>query len=158
MKPISAAVYCADTSALIAAWDERYPPDHFPRLWDHMASALTAGDAWVHESVIDELMKRSTDLARWLKGYPDAIIPFEPSIQRRSREILTRYPRLVMAHKTAFAADPFVIATAIERGFTVVTEEGKGSPAKPKIPDVCHAEGRPCIRLLDMIRAKGWVV
>jgi hypothetical protein len=112
----------------------------------------------VHESVIDELMKRSTDLAKWLKAYPGAIIPFEPSIQRKSSDLLKRYPRLVMEHKAAYAADTFVIATAIERGFTVVTEESQGTSSKPKIPYVCQAEGRPCLRLLDMIRAKAWII
>lgn len=158
MKPPRAEVYCVDTSALIAAWDERYPPDHFPRLWDHLGHALTHGEVWVHESVIDELMKRSTDLAKWLKAYPGAIIPFEPSIQRKSSDLLKRYPRLVMEHKAAYAADTFVIATAIERGFTVVTEESQGTSSKPKIPYVCQAEGRPCLRLLDMIRAKAWII
>ena len=157
MKSPRAPAFCLDTSALIAAWDERYPIDHFPKLWDHLSVALGCGGAWVHESVIDELKKRSTDLAKWLGGFDDAIIPFEAEIQRRSRELLRKYPRLVMEHKAAFAADPFIIATAMVHGLTVVTEEGKGSLTKPKIPDVCLAEGQPCIKLLDMIRTKGWV-
>jgi hypothetical protein len=27
-------VYCIDTSALIAAWQERYPLENFPRVWE----------------------------------------------------------------------------------------------------------------------------
>ncbi len=150
--------YCLDTSALIAAWDERYPIDHFPRLWDHMEAALESGTAVVHESVIDELLKRSKDLAKWIKRIPDAIVPFEREIQIKSRQILSRHPRLVMIHKSAFAADPFVIATASLRGLTVVSEEGFGSASKPKIPDVCKAEGPKCIRLLDLIRENRWVI
>jgi hypothetical protein len=123
-----------------------------------MDSALDDGTAVVHESVVDELMKRSTDLAKWIKRIPHAIVPFETNIQKKSREILLRHPRLVMTHKTAFAADPFVIATASIRGLKVVTEEGFGSSSKPKIPDVCAAEGPKCVRLLDLIKENGWIV
>ncbi len=158
MSGSGALGYCLDTSSLIAAWDERYPLEHFPRFWDHMDGALDAGRAIVHESVVDELMKRSTDLAKWLKRLPHSIVPFETDIQIKSREILSRHPRLVMAHKTAFAADPFVIATAALRGVKVVSEEGFGSAGKPKIPDVCQAEGPKCIRLLDLIRENSWVI
>lgn len=38
--------------------------------------------------------------------------------------------------------EPFVIATAVVHGLTVVSEEGRGSPAKPHIPDVCQARNR----------------
>jgi predicted nucleic acid-binding protein len=158
VKPTLATNYCLDTSSLIAAWVERYPIDHFPRLWDHIGNGLSKGELWVHENVIDELLKRSSDLAKWLKDYPDAIIPFERSIQLRSRNILSQYPGLVREHKAAFSADPFVIAAAIERKLTVVTEESQGTVAKPKIPYICDAEGCQCIRLLDMIRAKAWIV
>lgn len=158
MKKAGAVSFCLDTSALIAAWDERYPIDHFPRLWDHLRDAFRTGGAWVHESVVDELMKRSTELAKWVKNYPEAIIPFDPEIQRRSRSLLQKYPRLVMEHKAAFAADPFIIATAMVHDLTIVTEEGRGSLSKPKIPDVCLAEGQSCIRLLEMIRSSAWVI
>ena len=63
-----------------------------------------------------------------------------------------------MEKKAAFAADPFVIATSIVRGLTVVTEEGPGSPAKPKIPDVCRSKSIECTRLVGMIRAEAWVI
>ena len=33
---ISGNLYIPDTSALIAAWEERYPPDIFPAVWEFL--------------------------------------------------------------------------------------------------------------------------
>lgn len=113
-----------DSSALIAAWDERYPPTNFPKLWDLIHAALSDGRMFVPEVVTDELEKKSKDLCTWLKQRPQAIIPYEPEIQNEGKALLVKYPRLVMEKKRSFAADPFVIATARVKGYLVVTEEG----------------------------------
>jgi hypothetical protein len=150
--------YCLDSSALIAAWDERYPPENFPRFWALMDAALLAGRVVVSELVIDELMKKSKDLAAWLKDRPDAIVPPDVAVQKRAKALLVSYPRLVMEKKQAFAADPFVIATAAVHGHIVVTEEGfTGNMNRPNIPDVCKAEGQTCIKLIELIRTEAWV-
>lgn len=151
--------YCIDSSALIAAWDERYPPDIFPGFWQLFETMLNSGRILMHESVIDELDKKSKDLCIWLKAFPAAIVPFEPEIQLKSRELLVKYQRLVMERKLATSADPFVIATAMVKGLIVVTEEGStNNMSKPKIPDVCRAENLDCIKLIDMIRSEAWVI
>jgi hypothetical protein len=151
--------YCMDSSALIAAWDERYPPDNFPKFWDLMDSALQGGRMYVPENVIDELMKKSKDLAAWLKQRPASIVAYEADIQIQGKKLLVAYKRLVMEKKHSFAADPFVIATAQIKGYIVVTEEGfTGSMNRPNIPDVCRAENQDCIRLIDMIRTEAWVI
>jgi hypothetical protein len=33
-------VYCIDTSSLIAAWQERYPIENFPRFWDKVDALI----------------------------------------------------------------------------------------------------------------------
>lgn len=151
--------YCMDSSALIAAWDERYPPDNFPKFWELMDASLRGGRMFVPDAVIDELMKKSKDLAAWLKVRQSAIVAYEPDIQLQGKKLLGVYERLVAEKKQAFAADPFVIATAQVKGHIVVTEEGStGNLKKPKIPDVCRAEGVECIRLIEMIRTEAWVI
>lgn len=150
--------YCMDSSALIAAWDERYPPENFPRFWALMDAALVAGRVCVPEFVIDELMKKSKDLAAWLKDRPNAILSADVAVQRQAKALLGRYPRLVAEKKQAFAADPFVIATAAVHGHIVVTEEGfTGNMNRPNIPDVCRAEGQTCIKVIELIRTEAWV-
>ena len=36
MKASDVTTYCIDTSCLIAAWDERYPPENFPKFWEYL--------------------------------------------------------------------------------------------------------------------------
>ena len=53
--------------------------------------------------------------------------------------------------------DPFVIALAMVKSGTVVTEEKPtGNIAKPRIPDVCDALGVHCLTLMEYIEAQGW--
>ncbi len=36
-------IYCVDTSSLIAAWQERYPIENFPKFWDRMGGLIEDG-------------------------------------------------------------------------------------------------------------------
>jgi hypothetical protein len=145
-----------DTSALIAAWVERYPPDILPPLWDKVAGAIRQGEMIAPEEVERELKSRSTDLREFLLRQNGFFVPTDAAVLTEVSAILSIHQKLVMARKRASAADPFVIATARLRGGAVVTEEGRGSPAKPKITDVCEAYGIRCVGLLDAIRLMGW--
>jgi hypothetical protein len=150
-------VYCFDTSALIAAWDERYPTKFFPKFWKHIEKLRDDNRFRLPEAVFDETAKGSGDLHKWLGNEKAAIIGFEPAIQQEAKDILKVHPRLVNASKGRNSADPFVIATAKIKTFTVVTEEGMGSTGKPKIPDVCQLRGVPCIGLIQLIETENWV-
>ena len=150
--------YCLDSSSIIAAWDERYPPEIFPPFWELLDAAISAGRVFVPEAVIDELEKKSKAAAKWFKDRDACIIPYEAEIQLQAKAILSAFPKLIMEQKYAFAADPFVIGTAIVHGLVVVTEEGMGNPNKPKIPMVCAANTIDCLKLLEFIRAEAWVV
>ena len=62
-------------------------------------------------------------------------------------------PRLVDTLRGRSKADPFVIATAIERNAVVVTGEVlTGRMDKPRIPDVCQVKNIRCISFLEMLR------
>ena len=75
---------------------------------------------------------------------------------------MAAYPKLIdQRQKGHFAADPWVIAVAIERGLHLVTlERLTGKANRPNIPDVCAdaAFKAPCINLLDLIRREKWVL
>lgn len=88
-------------------------------------------------------------------------VPLEEPIQIRHSEILAKFPQLVDARKTHFAADPWVIALALEHGLTIVTEERPtGNAQRPNIPDVCNDEQFtiPCINMLALIKTEKWVL
>jgi Domain of unknown function (DUF4411) len=61
-------IYCIDTSALIAAWQERYPPEHFPVFWTRVDSLIEDARLVSPTEVFAETMKRSDELNKWLSA------------------------------------------------------------------------------------------
>jgi Domain of unknown function (DUF4411) len=58
--------YCIDTSSLIAAWEERYPIDHFPNFWKLFEGAIDDG----------------ADRGHWIKNKN----PQYPAVKREAEE------------------------------------------------------------------------
>lgn len=154
-------MYCIDTSALIAAWSERYPIDNFPRFWDALNALIQEGKCFAPHPVFVEIEKKSDELHAWLKTRADMFIPLDEAIQLRAKAVLVKYPRLVGQLKQRTAADTFVIAAAVERSLIVVTEESyTDSVDRPRIPTVCaDPEFKcECIKLLGLIQREKWVI
>jgi len=72
------------------------------------------------------------------------------------REILSKFPKLIDTNKTTADADPFIIALALSRNCTVVTNERGGTSDNPKIPYVCEYYGVKCLSLIDFFREQKW--
>lgn len=151
------ADYCIDTSALIAAWYERYKPNRFPRLWEQFDQIITAGRLFSSIMVLDECSRRSPELHAWLKDRPDMFLAPEEAVQLRVDHFVNTYKGLVAEGKEKFAADPFVIATAEVNRLTVVTEE-TGPDSLRKIPGVCRTLNVPSINLTELFDAEDWVM
>jgi hypothetical protein len=66
-------IYCVDTSSLIAAWQERYPIENFPKFWDRMDSLVKDGRLISPIEVFNEIKKRSDDLHDWLRSRKDGM-------------------------------------------------------------------------------------
>lgn len=153
-------VYCIDTSALIAAWQESYPPDNFPRVWERLDELIAAGRLVAPIEVLRETSKRSDELHTWLRERGEMFRELEEAIQIEAANVLAHYPRLVGERKLRTSADPFVIALArVERLQIVTDEKPTGNLNRPNIPDVCAALGMPStLNMLQLIRAERWVV
>lgn len=149
--------FSIDTSALIAAWGERYPPDVFPVIWSPMAEMFDSSVAGCIDEVRLEIGKKSDDLLSWTKSRDEMFYELDADTQIAAKSILSHpeHCKLVNTVKGRGRADPFVIAFAKARGLTVVTEE-RPAPKKIKIPDVCGHLGVPCIDLLGLFRMQGW--
>jgi len=145
---------------LIAAWQERYPIENFPKFWDRIDGLIKEKRLISPVDVFLETKKRSDELHGWLKGRKaDVFRELDDAVQTAAASVLDRFPRLVGDKKLSTSADPFVIALALVRGVPVVTEEKPtGNDSKPHIPDVCAAFGVECKSLIDMIRTEKWVV
>jgi hypothetical protein len=152
-------VYCIDTSALIAAWQERYPIEHFPPL-NRVDGLITAGRLTAPVEVLRETGRRSDELHAWLNARKEMFRELEDAIQVEAAKVLQQFPRLVGERRLRTSADPFVIALARVAQMQIVTEEKSSSNLqRPNIPDVCTALGmRPCMGLLELIRAERWVM
>jgi hypothetical protein len=149
-------IYCFDACSLIRAYYEVYPPRRFPSFWKHFAALAAAGRAIVATDVCKEVKVRDPALEALLQGYGNVVIGLDQAQAVYLAQINVSHPGLINVRKQKSQGDPFVIALAQARSATVVTEEGRGTIAKPKIPAVCAALNVPCINLLGVIDAEGW--
>jgi hypothetical protein len=149
--------YCIDTSALIAAWSERYPIKRIRPFWKKIDELIEAGRMVAPEDVRREIEKKSDGLYDWINERKTMFIDLEEPIQLRATAILKEFPWLLKNVPGKSPADPFVIALAQERALTVVTEEGRGGMKKPQIPYVCDCKQIPCINLLGLLEAEDWI-
>ncbi|MGD0479158.1 MAG: DUF4411 family protein [Terracidiphilus sp.] len=152
-------IYCVDTSSLIAAWQERYPIENFPKFWDRMDGLVKEGRLVSPIEVFNETKKRSDELHGWLKSRRDGMFrELDDDVQIEVAEVLQRFPRLVGDKKLRTSADPFVIALARITGHQVVTEEKPtGNLNRPNIPDVCAQLSLSTIGILQVIQRERWV-
>lgn len=92
-------------------------------------------------------------LAKWGKSNKNMFIPLDGDQSREVSIILEKFPGLVDQNKTIPEADPFLIALAKCRAWTVVTSERpNNSPIRPKIPNVCKNLSVRWIKLLEFFR------
>ena len=155
-------IYCLDTSALIAAWVENFPQDVTPKLWsDHLPGLVASKRLLTPKDVALELEKKTgkdDGLCQWVNAQEGLVRDLDDALLAEVKRIVNKYRRLIEQKPGRNGADPIVIALASVTGGTVVTKEGMSNNlAKPKIPDVCRAEGIKCVGMLDVIRAEKWV-
>ena len=153
-------IYLPDTSALIAAWQERYPRDMFPAVWQFIDGLNDR--LMVCEEVQTEIARHSEDLLEWLEqSTVDSRLSLNSldenvaeAVQHHFQSIARGWPRW-SAVRAGDHADPWVIAYAQALNGVVVSEEQSGGN-KVKIPDVCRTLGVAHINLLGLFRAEGF--
>lgn len=150
------ALHVFDTSAFINGRNDLFRPTVFQSLWTLIEAEIASGSIRCPDIVREEIERREDDVHRWVRTQSSLFVPLEEDIQRATRHVLAVAPRLVGVGGKRNGADPFVIAFAMAREGTVVTEETAGSGSRPKIPDVCALLGVPCLTLMGYIEARGW--
>ena len=153
-------IYFPDTSALIAAWEERYPQELFREVWQFIDSL---GDRLkICEEVRVEVERHAPDLLEWLG---ESSVDWQLSltllgssgadlVQHHLQRIVNGWPRW-RSVRSRNDADPWVIAYALALGGVVVSEERPGG-RDVKIPEVCSTVGVRHMNLLDLFRAEGF--
>lgn len=151
--------YSLDTSSIIHAWREAYPPKSFPSLWKPLEGLIDKGQLVATEEVFKELERNDDEVFEWMKKREYMVIPIDELTQQNVRQILQQHRNLLNAKKNRSGADAFVIALAQVRRCTVVTDERPtGSRKRPHIPDVCSALGIRCVNFLQLIQEEGWII
>jgi hypothetical protein len=158
--------YVIDTSSLIEL--KRFPKDVFPTLWRNIESLIDQGFMVSHNEVLKELSRQDDSLKWWALERKDFFKELDASQIPIVKEILRKYPSLAKSDAETPAADPFVIALAVEylrdpqktldrsvqKRIVVSEERLRGS--RIRIPLVCEEYNIRCITLLEMCRSEGW--
>jgi hypothetical protein len=132
----------------------RYPDDVFPGAWEAISDMANSGILISSTEVRLELEAQDDSVTDWARKHSFIFVPLFSTIQVKAQEILSAFTNLIDDKNLKSSADPFLIATAIIKGCTVVTEEtlsGKGAKLV-KIPNVCATFSIPCINLLELLR------
>jgi hypothetical protein len=107
--------------------------------------------------VLDELRRKDDDVSEWANERPDCFVDAEEPIQRRAGEIYQEFP----ANPGRDEADPFVLAEAEARQFTVITYEGRSFSGVPTrnwvrtMPGICRHFGIECRTLPEGLAMLG---
>ena len=165
-------VYCIDTSSLIHAWVDAYPPGNFEGFWSKL-DELIAGDCLVASgAVLKELERKRDKLLAWVSErdrkkelFKNVDKDVSDEIERLKDQITEDYPELVNTKKGRARvgggkswADPYVIARALveEPSLVVVTDEKPKQGGGTSIPNVCNSEGIECTNILGLIQREDW--
>lgn len=151
--------FSLDTSAILDAWVRHYPPDVFPSVWERMNDAAAAGKIFIVDEVLSELKRKDDGAHDWFESRRQMVISIDAPIQASVAEIMRRYPKIIDTRRNRSGCDPWVIALAEVRGFSVVTgERPSGTLTRPKIPDICLDIGLSYMDVVEFFRRQGWRV
>jgi hypothetical protein len=149
-------VYCIDTSALIDGWKD-YPRETFG-VWNNMKDLINENRLTSPYHVLDELEVGGDDLFTWCKEKDFFCSPTSET-PRIVTEMLTNFPDF-RPKKTPRVdwADPWVIALAIENGYTVISHETRKQLQEKThyIPDICDDYDVEHVTFLELIKNEGW--
>jgi len=142
--------YAIDACALInASKAYNIKKKSFAHIWDKFDELFESGVLVSSIEIFDEL--KDKELQEWAKNHKESFLPLDEGTQRETTKILAAYPTLVKIRPKGASSngDPFLIATAIQNGCTVITDEKTGdeSTGDYKIPNVCKKYNIGCISL-----------
>jgi len=159
--------YVIDTSSLIE-FHKRYPFEVFPSLWKKVEDLINQGILISHKEVLKELSNQDDSLKKWALEQKNFFKDVTKKQMEIVKQILKKYPSLAKPNNEFGAADPFLIALAVEAGTDsqqklfasikrklIVTEE-KMRGSRIRIPFVCQDYGIECIDIIGMYKEGGW--
>lgn len=120
-----------------------------------VGAALEESRIILPREVFREITKQDDDVKQFIDRYSSLAVDPSPEVQKEAGAIYQTLPKPGVRD----VADPFVIAEAKVRGFTVVTYEGRsfsGVPTKnwaKTMPGICKRLKVPCCTMPEAITA-----
>lgn len=163
--------FLVDANILITAKNSFYPFDLARAFWEQLKYHVEQKDIIILKKMADEIFKGEDELTEWLKQFDDRLF-----LTNQDSEILAEYGNVLQHLKDSpyykepawmewsrdSVADPWLIAAARAKGYTLVTLEvsaGRLSivnkSRKAKINDICKEMKVPCKDLYYMMRQLG---
>lgn len=147
-------IFLIDTNSFIEPKNKYYSFDLAPGFWSQFAKHIKLRDIAVLDMVKDEIEQGEDELSKWVKGIeiPELINRKDSAIISKYSEIINNLAQNPCYKKSALhewsrdsVADPWLIAAAAVKGYTLITMErpvGGLNPKNPckyaKIPDVAN--------------------
>lgn len=153
--------YCLDANVFITCWNETYPINIFPSLWEQIAQHQS--DIILIKPIYDQIIVKEDPLTKWLKENRFFSTSIDDETESLSLEWEGKY-QIREESKGVDEEDIKLIAYAKRESKIVVTLEKKQDkdPSRKKynykIPLVCSEEKVPCINFVEMIDDLGIVV
>ncbi len=156
--------YLLDANIFIEAKNRYYSFEIAEGFWEWLALLADEQSFLTIKEVREEIINSYQDdqLVAWLKAFPlKQFIDTDLEIQANQRKIanyVLNHEIFSPENKYRFLekADPWLIATAMTRGYTVVTHESKVGVGtkKVKIPNICEVFGVDYTNLFEVMKAK----
>ena len=149
-----------DTSAFIVL--KNFYPGTFTTLWNRIDTLVANGTIVSVREVFNELHNyNDADFVQdWAKQHKAVFAkPSNDELLFVQKILAIPHFQVLIGNKAILkgtpVADPFVVAAAMVKGATVVTQEGL-KPNAAKIPNVCEEFGIPCVDLEAFMAEQGW--
>ena len=153
-------MYVFDTSSLRVL--RNYYPQRFIRLWEHVEAAVASGLVISVRECRRELLEQLAEkwLIDWVKRNTRIFLPPTPAETAIvARIFAVPHFQALVSEKQRLqgkaVADPFVVASAAGRGWSVVTQE-RFKPNASKIPNVCKHFDVRCTDLEGFMSENSW--
>lgn len=168
----SSVEFLIDANSLMAAARLYYAYDLLPSFWEIFGEKIKEGNVILLDMVKNEIDKGQDELQRWVRERQEDFL----NCNHVDPEIIPKYAEVMQyIHECGFynekgldswakndVADPWLIATAVAKGYILITFEQsagllntKHKSGKVKIPDVASHFGVEVHNLYYMMRQLG---
>jgi hypothetical protein len=155
-------MYLIDSDVFIDEKNCHYGFDIVPAFWAWIQQQHVAGRVFTVQRVVDEVVAGADELADWMKTQPASFRLAPSTTDQPALENVSRWAGAAGYRPSAVATflgagDYFLVAQALSRGFTVITQETSEptvSKKRIKIPTACQALGVTCMNPFAMLRTE----